>query len=135
MSKNSPAAFAALKRHGFKKGQSGNPGGRSKEQKELRVLAREYTDQAVRTLASIMADKKANSGARVSAAQVLIERGWGKPLQQVEVKRTPLDEFTPDELRAVAEALESLTGEAGGSLDGDQGQAGTGQAVGVSTLQ
>lgn len=67
----------------FAKGQSGNPGGRPKEDPELKELARAKTKDAIQTLASIMKSKKAPAAARVSAACALLDRGYGKPVQSL----------------------------------------------------
>jgi hypothetical protein len=61
----------------FEKGRSGNPGGRPKEYGEIRDLARQHTDLALQTLAEIAAHGE-NESARVSAANALLDRGWGK---------------------------------------------------------
>ncbi len=50
---------------------------------EIRSLARSHTKTALRVLAEIMRDKEGNTSARVSAAQVLLDRGWGKPTQLI----------------------------------------------------
>ena len=51
--------------------------------RELREMAREHAGAAIETLVKIckMSDSDA---ARVSAANALLDRGYGKPLQQVE---------------------------------------------------
>jgi hypothetical protein len=67
----------------FQKGQSGNPGGRPKVVAEVRELAREHTSEAVETLVSIMTNPKAAPAARVSAANALLDRGYGKPPQHI----------------------------------------------------
>ena len=67
----------------FKKGQSGNPGGRPKVIAEVKELARAHTAEAIETLASIMTDPKAVPAARVSAANALLDRGYGKPPQHI----------------------------------------------------
>jgi hypothetical protein len=67
----------------FQKGQSGNPGGRPKVVAEVRELAREHTSKAVETLVSIMTNQKAAPAARVSAANALLDRGYGKPPQHI----------------------------------------------------
>ncbi|HEY6861691.1 MAG TPA: DUF5681 domain-containing protein [Pseudolabrys sp.] len=69
----------------FKKGQSGNPNGRPKIASEVKRLAREYSLDAVEALAEIMKDKEASSSARVAAAGELLDRGFGKSVQQVEM--------------------------------------------------
>jgi hypothetical protein len=47
--------------HGFKPGQSGNPGGRPKAIIEVALAARQYTVEAVETLVKIMRDGKATA--------------------------------------------------------------------------
>ena len=74
------------KRHaGFPKGVSGNPGGVAKGTGELKKIAREWTESAIRTLGKVMDDPKAPPAARVAAASAILDRGHGKPTQQVEV--------------------------------------------------
>lgn len=46
-------------------------------------MARAHTETALRVLAGIMREKKAPSAARVTAAQALLDRGWGKPTQPI----------------------------------------------------
>lgn len=48
---------------------------------EIRSLARAHTEKAVKVLVGIMSQPKAPAAARVSAAQVLLDRGWGKAAQ------------------------------------------------------
>lgn len=47
----------------------------------LKDMARQYTDEALATLAEIMGDEEAPHAARVSAANSLLDRGYGKPSQ------------------------------------------------------
>jgi hypothetical protein len=68
----------------FQPGQSGNPSGRPKRDRDIEALAREYTEAALRTLAEICADPKAPPAARVAAANALLDRAWGKPRQPLE---------------------------------------------------
>lgn len=51
---------------------------------EIRSLARAHTASAIKTLAGIMNEKKAPAAARVSAAQALLDRGWGKAPQPID---------------------------------------------------
>jgi hypothetical protein len=62
----------------FEKGQSGNLGGRPRGYGDLRDIARQHTELALRTLVDI-AEHGENESARVTAANALLDRGWGKP--------------------------------------------------------
>ena len=61
------------------KGQSGNPGGRPKEEVDIRKLARSRGKEAIDTLYAIMRDNKAPPSARITASVALLDRGFGKP--------------------------------------------------------
>ena len=68
----------------FPKGKSPNPGGRPKlpeDIKHVRELARLYTPQAVQALVDTLKD--GGWSAKVAAANVLLDRGWGKPEQPI----------------------------------------------------
>src|SRR6476660_5591312 len=67
----------------FQKGRSGNPCGRPKVVAEVKELARKHTAKAIETLVSIMDNPKAAPAARVSAANALLDRGYGKPPQHI----------------------------------------------------
>jgi hypothetical protein len=54
----------------------------AKQIKDLRSLARSYTEVAVQTLAGISKNGK-NENARVAASSALLNRGWGQPTQTV----------------------------------------------------
>lgn len=68
----------------FRKGQSGNPGGRPKASDDVRDLARQYTEDAVRRLAEWMISD--NPKASVAACTALLNRGWGSPPQSVNIE-------------------------------------------------
>ena len=47
---------------------------------DIRSLARGYTNVCIKTLGGIAKDGN-NEQARISAAAILLDRGWGKPQQ------------------------------------------------------
>ncbi len=53
---------------------------------EIRSLARAHTHTALKVLAGIMMQEAAPHAARVSAAQSLLDRGWGKPSQPIDAE-------------------------------------------------
>ena len=66
----------------FPKGFSGNPGGRTRDEQKVAELARSYTREAIETLVELM---RRGNDERVkgTAAQALLDRGWGKPKVEV----------------------------------------------------
>jgi hypothetical protein len=50
---------------------------------EIRSLARSHTRTAINVLVGIMGSKDATAAARVSAANAILDRGWGKATQPV----------------------------------------------------
>ncbi|MBR0741489.1 hypothetical protein JQ581_31605 [Bradyrhizobium liaoningense] len=50
---------------------------------EIRSLARSHTRTAIRVLVGIMRSDDATPAARVSAANAILDRGWGKVAQPV----------------------------------------------------
>ena len=70
---------------------------------DVRSLARQYAHAAVNTLFQI-AVKGKNESARVAASVALLDRGFGKPDQAVEVIRRSIVEYSDaDLLRLIAE--------------------------------
>jgi hypothetical protein len=54
---------------------------RSKAAAEIKALARRHSKAAIKALAAIMNNEDGPATARVSAAQALLDRGWGKAAQ------------------------------------------------------
>ena len=73
---------ARLKSGQFAPGQLGNPGGRPKDEHRVAELARSYTVEAIDTLVDLMRHGK-DERVRGTAAQALLDRGWGKAKVEV----------------------------------------------------
>jgi hypothetical protein len=56
----------------------------SKTVTEIRSIARSHTRTAINVLVGIMRSKDATAAARVSAANAILDRGWGKAAQALE---------------------------------------------------
>ena len=69
----------------FKPGQSGNPSGRPKIPEDVKAAFKELTPQAVETLKGIMLNPLAKDADRIKAAEIIMDRGYGKPTQAVDV--------------------------------------------------
>ena len=68
-----------------KGGVSPNPGGRPAVIRDLREAAQGYSEEALTVLAGVMRDADAPPAAKVAAARELLDRGFGKALQAVDV--------------------------------------------------
>lgn len=100
----------------FRKGQSGNPGGRAKvrlpDGRTITDLAREHTQEAIETLVAVMRDVSAPAAARVAAADKIISRGWGQAPQTITLLDEPppapdLSSLSNEQLEAI-ETLRSI---------------------------
>ena len=72
----------------FVKGYSGNAGGRPKDEHNIAALARSYSAEAIETLVDLMRNAR-DDRVRGTAAQTLLDRGFGKP--KVEIQNTNTD--------------------------------------------
>jgi hypothetical protein len=88
----------------FKKGVSGNPGGvpkpievltspaeiaRAEQRKiitDVREAAKAHTEKAISTLNRALDAEQCPWPAKITAAQALLDRGWGKPTESVKAE-------------------------------------------------
>jgi hypothetical protein len=68
----------------FRKGQSGNPGGRPKVLGDVQEMARQHAPRIIVELARLALKAKSET-ARIAAIRELLDRGYGKPRQAMEV--------------------------------------------------
>lgn len=77
----------------WKKGESGNKGGRPKEIAHVKELAKEYSTEAIEKLVFWMRSDSEKSSVR--AAEVLLNRAWGTPETCVELTGKDGAELVP----------------------------------------
>ncbi len=53
---------------------------------EIKALARDHADDAMACLAEVMNDRDEKGAARVAAAKIVLERGFGVPDRKIEQK-------------------------------------------------
>lgn len=78
-----------MAQHGGKRAGAGRKvGAVSKVKRDLAEMAKDHAEAALGTLAKIMKDEGQPGAARVSAANALLDRGYGKPVQGIDHKST-----------------------------------------------
>ena len=96
----------------FVRGMSGNPGGRPRTLREVTELARLRTPLALERLTVLM--DSGNEAIALRACESLLDRGWGRPTQRLDLAEGPnvnLLVASPEWLairRALARALEAF---------------------------
>jgi hypothetical protein len=105
----------------FSKGQSGNPGGKSKIQGEFEKRCREFmSEEGWKTLSEFARDR--DKRVRMWALEQMMLRGFGRPTEFVDVTTRDESAYSPDGLAAEIRQLvggaeaksgtSNLTGEA-----------------------
>lgn len=69
----------------FKKGTSGNAGGRPKVPEELKEAFKAAAPDALQVLKFVMLNSREKASDRLRAAEIILDRGYGKPVQAVDL--------------------------------------------------
>lgn len=85
MPENTVADVTRDRRGRWLPGTSPNPGGRPSEAQEAIRLAASKAPEAIERLWAIACDDAVNPSVRVSALSIVLDRGLGKPRQQIDV--------------------------------------------------
>lgn len=121
-----------MARGGKRPGAGRRPGQANKltarQKRTLTDIARDHTEDAMQVLVDIMSDVKAPAAARASAANSVIDRGWGKPAQSHEhtgagggpIQTMDVSGLTDEQLAALYAAI-------GGPADVEGGYEGFGR--------
>jgi hypothetical protein len=94
----------------FVKGQSGNPGGAPKRINRAEAQARREAEYAVSLNAKVMRDKTETIDRRLTAARWLVERGYGKAREYVDIELDAKHDHTVRELPSTDAWIAGLIG-------------------------
>lgn len=70
----------------FLPGQTGNAGGRPKKLQEFTELAQKHTPEAFEAVVDILNDPDTKPADRLRAAEMILDRALGKPLQASQIE-------------------------------------------------
>ena len=73
-------------RGGARPGAGRKKGAVSQAKRDLATMAKDHAEEALAVLVSVAQNPRAASAARVSAATAILDRGYGRPRQAVELE-------------------------------------------------
>ena len=80
---------------------------------EIRSLARSHTRTALNVLVGIMRSDEATPAVRLSAANAILDRGWGKAAQPIESAEDGAPELVHRVERVIVRPDDAVEGDAG----------------------
>src|SRR6266853_5819113 len=92
----------------FKKGQSGNPGGRPRGYHEFAARARDMSMEGIEQLYTFAKDKRLGVPVRILAWKTIFERGFGKAVQPIALGPAVEDEALVNARRLFKVELELI---------------------------
>jgi hypothetical protein len=98
----------------FKPGQSGNPSGRAKIPVDLKNRLKDMTPEVITFWNELLKDKKAKNSDRIKVSELIMDRAWGKPLQQVDMSadvvqtKVDISSLKDDEQSALLSAVTAV---------------------------
>ena len=100
------AEFDRLREDGYFHDANGevikDPRNKHKKAWDEKAIAKEYTELSYKVVAGIMLNEDGKASDRLAAAKLMIERGWGKAKETVEITQNASDTFL-DALRRIAD--------------------------------
>ncbi len=81
-------------RGGARPGAGRKPGQVSKAKREIAEMAKDHAAKALQVLVAVASNAKSPPAARVSAATAILDRGYGKPRQAVDMDGAFTGSFT-----------------------------------------
>ena len=91
----------------FKKGVCPNPSGRPKMPTEMRDAFKSLAPESLEVLRKIMQSEEARDNDRIRAIEIILNRGYGTPVQSIEIGNKDDDPFNVMSL-TYGEALQRL---------------------------
>jgi hypothetical protein len=98
-----PKGRGGLRNSSWKPGRSGNPGGRPKNPVDIAALAREHGPKCVQVVVRLLASD--DEKIRLAAAVALLDRGFGRPKQEMDINSNSTIELHLVAARAISATL------------------------------